>query len=542
MLVKNLIVIIILPLTTYTLVYSQTTDDSTDIKNRKYYEIKFVGDATIFSLESLYSTVDAFKSWLKIDQSAPLDMNQLIQLKDAINKKYHSAGYINSKVIIESINEKRHLCQFRVIECKLTRVIVSNNKYMSTTYISNFFFHKTGKSPLNIKQLEEQAKLLRETPGIQNIEARLENGLRAGEASLRVKVYESYPFQLSAIYNNFGTEGTGKYRSLFYAGYTNLIGCADTLTGQYGLSKGTSFYSSSYSFPVYYSNIYCNLGAGKTFSRVITGYAMEHGDILHNSKNVFVDLRYLIYKSIRRKNNKDIHIDTTIGASGELQKNELQLLNRYMRFGSELQIVKFFCEFIYREMSQIFYIKSNLNMPLQTKNEGLSNIDTKKFHHFRTDMKYQKRFFRLPVTLEYQLQLNLADTALPGSEKSTIGGVSGVRGYRENFLNRDCSVISRFECLMTLFSFYADIFKKTNHFELRLSSFYDYGQGWNMDTDHNQYFSDLLMSIGIGLKFNLGKSLSTVFYWGYPLTEPEKNHEKMVNDNQVHFYIKTQFY
>jgi len=542
MLLKKFLVIISLTLTFFSSAYCQVDLLTPKTQNIEIHKIIFVGDETIFSLESFYAMADAYKDWLGISRDMPIRIEHLLHLKRAMNQKYKDAGYINSEVIIDQLDEKNRICQFRVVEGKLTKVIVLNSKYISKSYIANFFFYKLGDAPLNMKPLEILIKRLKEIPGIQKIDASLEDGVRTGESYLRIKIYESFPFHISALYNNFGTEGTGKYRGILYANYTNLLGYADTLTGQYGLSEGTEYFASNYTFPIFYSDLNCTIGAGKAFAEIITDHVKETGRIWHNSKNMFAKIRYLLYKNIYRRNKSHIHIETSVGVIGEHQKSTQNTFHGLLKTETELFLAKVFHEFMYRERSQVFYISSRLGMPVQSKRNDKKNYRENRFHHWETDITYQKYFFKVPIQIDYQLQFDFASKWLPSSEKSSIGGYSSVRGYEENLLIRDCCVISRLEGLFTLFSSNINIFKKIHRFELKLSSFFDYGQGWNLDLNHNQQFSDRLMSIGTGLQLNAGRFFRSVVYWGHALTEPESRFEKIDRNNNIHFFIKTHFF
>lgn len=103
-------------------------------------------------------------------------------------------------------------------------------------------------------------------------------------------------------------------------------------------------------------------------------------------------------------------------------------------------------------------------------------------------------------------------------EQFGLGGVSSVRGYRQDLLVTDNGLFASAEVRIPILRL-----PKANT-RLQIAPFVDVGTGWNLsdspDPDRNT-----LVSVGLGLRLQAGDRLSARFDWGIPLvsTPGEKN-------------------
>ncbi|NJN39407.1 MAG: BamA/TamA family outer membrane protein [Acaryochloridaceae cyanobacterium CSU_3_4] len=109
--------------------------------------------------------------------------------------------------------------------------------------------------------------------------------------------------------------------------------------------------------------------------------------------------------------------------------------------------------------------------------------------------------------------MNLADRPLLGIEQLSLGGNDSVRGYRQNAFLRDNGALGSCELGIPLYT--------SNKHALQLRPFVDFGTGWN-----NERIDPLagpietsrtLLSVGLGLTYQLKDNLFAQINWGIPL-------------------------
>ena len=113
-------------------------------------------------------------------------------------------------------------------------------------------------------------------------------------------------------------------------------------------------------------------------------------------------------------------------------------------------------------------------------------------------------------------------------ERIAVGGVSSVRGYRENYRVTDQGINFSLEFRYPIVDNTA---LGTAH-RLTLMPFVDYGEAWDKHQD-----SESLYSVGIGLNWEL-RPLYADFYYGYALTRRVPDFNNDLQDDGIHFQVR----
>jgi hemolysin activation/secretion protein len=129
--------------------------------------------------------------------------------------------------------------------------------------------------------------------------------------------------------------------------------------------------------------------------------------------------------------------------------------------------------------------------------------------------------------------IQLADDELLGLEQFAVGGHSTVRGYRENFLVRDCGAIGSVELRVPLFQ------KADGTPILEAAPFYDIARSWNKH--HASGGKKTISSVGVGALWQILPGLRAEGYWGNNLDDTNGDTEYDLQDSGIHFMIAANY-
>jgi hemolysin activation/secretion protein len=135
------------------------------------------------------------------------------------------------------------------------------------------------------------------------------------------------------------------------------------------------------------------------------------------------------------------------------------------------------------------------------------------------------------------LKGNLSATNKPllSSQQVSIGGVSSVRGYRENTFVRDEAFFGSVEYHQPLHAWLGTL----NGLQVTALGFLDYGTAWDKgERDH----PDELSSLGLGMTVQWRKTLQATLYAAHALKELPDRGEYSLQDDGIHLSVTTQLY
>lgn len=131
------------------------------------------------------------------------------------------------------------------------------------------------------------------------------------------------------------------------------------------------------------------------------------------------------------------------------------------------------------------------------------------------------RLFRLPGDASIVLsgQIQQADSNLMPSESFGIGGYDTVRGYDQRAANGDNAYLGNIEIRSPPLSFWQMAGEGQALDQLVFLAFLDYGQVLQYSPDTVTSVNWNLMSVGPGLRYNIGPYFSVRFDWGFQLQQ-----------------------
>ncbi|MBF2098739.1 MAG: ShlB/FhaC/HecB family hemolysin secretion/activation protein, partial [Gloeomargaritaceae cyanobacterium C42_A2020_066] len=172
-------------------------------------------------------------------ENQTVTLGQLLAAADAITQLYVDRGFITSRAVLAEQQVAGGVVQIQVIEGRLQEIQIEGNRRLNTEYLRSRV--NLGVSvPLNPAKLEEQLRLLKTNPLLENVEASLRPGEGPGESILVVQVVEDpQPFKLSFSLDNYVPPSVAAQRASLAVGYENLSGLGDEISAAY--SVGLNF-------------------------------------------------------------------------------------------------------------------------------------------------------------------------------------------------------------------------------------------------------------------------------------------------------------
>ena len=383
----------------------------------------------------------------------PADLNPIIQplqgqsvtlealqaTADAITQLYLDQGYLTSRAILVDQVIADGVVRIQVIEGQLAEIQVQGNQRLSDRYIQRRI-RLGADSPLRSNRLEDQLRLLRADPLIENIEASLRAGDEIGQSVLLVRVTEASPWILNLSTDNYSPPSVGSERIGAEFGYRNLTGLGDQLLLGYDRTtrNGANVFEFSYRVPL-------NLMEGTLQLRTVIDrneVVQEPFDRLNiegASETYEVSFRQPLVRSPRE--------EFALSLGFTHKDGQTFLFDRVptpFGFGpdadgvSRTSVLRFGQDYVRRDVQGAWALRSQFSLGLDLFNATI-NDEPIPDGRFLSWLGQVQRFQRLDnnqfLVLQADLQLT-PDSLLP-SEQFVLGGGQSLRGYRQNARSGD---------------------------------------------------------------------------------------------------------
>ncbi len=444
----------------------------------------------------------------------PVTGLELSEIRSELTALYAGKGYIGSGVILPDQTVTGGLIKMHAVELTLSGIDVSAEG-LSEDYLRRRL-ERTVSSPLNLTELERSLRSLQEQPLVSSVQARLVDGATPGTSRLLMSVDRAQPFTAQLSVNNFRPPSIGAEQAVVSLVHRDISGRRDILAfeGAIGEESKSGWISYDMPFGTTDSRIRLSYRQGDT---VVIEEPFDDIDIESVSSRVQLGIAHPFYQTWSRQ------LDGF--ASLIVSKTETSLLERPFSFSlgaidgeTRTSVVEIGGQFTQRWTNQVF--SSRL-----TWREGLDAFDATTrlrdtdltsqaevpdgmFSAAVIQMSYGRNLPFLNSQLSAQLTYQHAFDPLLVSEKSAVGGVGSVRGYRENSLVRDSAGFARIEWRIPVLSTESPMLLRS----LTLVPFAD--TGWAKDKDPNQSSgsSVSISSVGLGLEWS---PLQFLYFRGY---------------------------
>ena len=494
-------------------------------------EFQFVGN-TAFSNEEL-------KEVLKDFTGKPISFAELLQAEEII-KNLYTAGcqgnsdrpcYINSGAFIpanQTFTQDNAVVTIQVVEGGIENIEITGLKKLDPGYVRSRIQQGVSQ-PLEREKLLEQLQILQLDPLIANISAELAAGTRPENSILELNVIEADPFFTEFFTDNARAPSVGSWRRGIRFSEGNLLGFGDRLGGEYVNTEGSNAVDLSYSVPITASNTTIDIRGGVTSTEVVEE-PFDRAEILGDSFNFEFGVRQPVYRTPTT--------EIAVGLSGTRQESNTEVLGQNFDLspGADengetiISALRFSQDYTRRTLQDVFALRSQFNIGLDVLESSI-NEDPEpdsRFFAWRGQGQYVRRLGQNNLLL-VRSDLQLATTNLVPLEQFSVGGIQSVRGYRQDALLTDNGFFTSAEVRFPVYQ------TPARASSLSIVPFFDFGIGWNDDSDNNPE-DNTLLGIGLGLQWQTGDSFNARLDYGIPLTDVENNDNTLQEDG-IYFSV-----
>ncbi len=488
------------------------------------------------------------KTILSDYEGRQLNTRQLQVLREKLSRAYLEAGYVNSGVIIPDQAVSQGQLELHAIEGSLNQVRVVKDNRLQPSYVADRIAGKIS-APLNINELQSAIQLLQQDPRIQRIAAELVPGSSRGEADLLVNVVEDRSWMTVLNIDNSRSESVGAERAVLAVSNNNVSGRGDLFEFGLGGSEGSASYSANYSLPLTANGL--SLGFSYNLSDAsVLEEPFGDLDVESETETAAISFKWPLIHDLRR--------DISVASSFEVKDSQTELLGEKFSLSpgsqdgrSQVSVLSLSFDWLTRSDSEVIAIRLTARKGLHefgatdASDNPTGTVDADgDFLSYLGQVQYVRRLSER-LRLNIRLMAQKANQPLLSLEKLAIGGLSTVRGHRENLLVRDNGFAANIEFPMQ-FSFDHPIVRR-----LIVKPFIDYGQSWDeVDTDttsriRNTNEKRYIMAAGIGFNLVLFDHITFDLAWADSIgdnfsdgEDPRHNiDDEGLQDKGVHFSL-----
>jgi hemolysin activation/secretion protein len=442
---------------------------------------------------------------------------ELLQAEAAVTKLYTDAGYINSGAVIpaeQTLSRKGATVKIQVVEGGVEEIRVTVEGRLHPDYVRSRLAIAATK-PLNQKRLLQALQLLQLNPLIQTISAELSAGSRPELSVLSVKVQEAGTFKVELFADNGRVKSIGSFERGVRFTQGNLLGFGDGLSVEYANTDGSNAVYTNYTIPINPYNGTIELSGSFNNTRVIEA-PFDRLDITGDSRYFDLSFRQPVMQTPGQ--------ELVLGVTASRAESQTALLGVGFPLSlganndgrTQVSALRFFQEWTQRGSQDVLALRSQFSLGLDAFDATVSpEPPDGRFFDWRGQGQYV-RLLAPDTLLVLRSSLQLSANPLLSLEQFTLGGLYSVRGYRQDLLLVDNGIFASAEVRLPILR--VDSVKGV----LQVAPFVDVGVGWNnaenlIPTPN----PNTLVSVGLGLQWQMGDRFNARLDWGIPLTQFE---------------------
>ena len=460
------------------------------------------------------------------------------KVRDALEKKYHDAGYPAVMVNIPEQTLQNGIVKLQVIESRIGHVKVTGNRYFTMEKVMKDLPSFTPGTVLYLPNVQKEIGRLNRSQDIK-VEPIMSPGKETGTIDVELKVEDQLPLHGSLELNNRSTHDTKDLRLNAVLHYDNLWQREHSLSFQYQTApqdtKEVQVLGASYVLPAPWARddqfalygIWSNSDTAFGEGFKVTG----KGEIV-GMREVTALPPYRLYSHTLSFGVDYKHFNQAVGfttGSGETTETPISYMPLTASYNSSLS----------DEWGGMTQFSAGLNLSLRGVGSRESQFELKRYKG-RADYLYETvsiaRTQKLPsgMGLLAKLDGQSADQPLIDNEQYVAGGMESVRGYKESEAAGDSAVHGTIELS------FPDPFEKSAMKWLQMSPylFYDVAALTTIDPLPGQAGSIRLEGTGAGLRGSMGKDLEYEVDWAVALDRTEMIKR---NANSGYFKLKAVF-
>lgn len=440
---------------------------------------------------------------------------------EAVEQVYRLRGFAAVQVYAPEQELTGGTVRLQVTEVKVAKVTLEAkpNYFDQANIRAGLPALREGKTP-NAKELAAQIALNNESPAKQ-VEVLLGLGEQDDTVDAKIKLVEEDPVRFSATLDNTGSAQTGKHRLGLALQHANMMNRDHVLVLAYQTSpeklSEVRIYSLSYRLPVYeWAGAFDAVVARSNVDAGVT--STTFGDLSFSGSGVVLGLRYT--QALPRQG--DTTHKATLGWDIKANDNSCSL-GSFGAAGCGAAAVDLTLRplsLAYSRMTVAAKQATAIGATLVANIGGGKNgrdADTqasRPAQQFgspgaRANYKLLRGAYTYSTVQPNNWQLRLiangqwSPEALLPQEQLGMAGNSAVRGFQEREVARDSGLVVNLEAISPSLSAKFDV-----KGELNVLAFLDIGAGRNRLLDGETQPKSTLASVGVGLRYGLGKKVS----------------------------------
>ncbi len=414
-----------------------------------------------------------------------VEAKTLLEVISAIQNFYNEKGYVTAKVNVPKQNIQSGNLELKILEGKIDEVIVGDNNFTDKMQEFTAFGFIEGNK-LNIEDINQGIYQMNRLLS-NNATMKIEPATNEGEAKVYIANQKKFPARATIGYDNLGNEFTGIRRTNFSGNLDNILFLNDAINLSYSTNldddsqkRDIKSFSSGISIPFGYNTFSYDYSRSefRGTNQGVSGPIRLSG---YSNRNNFAFDRVLISKgNLRISGTTSL---TTKESASYLNDSKIETSERKLTIGSAGFTVS-----NYFKNGINLYLKPSYSRGLKllnAKQDGqalAANIPRAQFQLIKLYGSISKRFvipkLEAPLTLSSEMDSQISQNTLFGSEQFSVGGYYSVRGFRENYINGDSGYYIRNKANFNIGSLILPFVKneKLSHLnKFKLEPFYDYG-------------------------------------------------------------------
>ncbi|WP_373481197.1 ShlB/FhaC/HecB family hemolysin secretion/activation protein [Geminocystis sp.] len=460
----------------------------------------------------------------------------LANISAQITQLYLNQGYITTRAIVENIVDDVAIIQ--VNEGQIEAIEIEGASRLEN-YVRQRISLGT-KTPLNSGNLEDQLRLLKTDPLIENIEASLKQGNSEKQSILVVKVTEANPFFATVGIDNYSPPSIGATQMTLAAGYGNVFGLGDSFSVSYQPRledwAGTYNLDLGYTVPLNAMNGTLQARVSIQENTVVEGDFQEL-DISGESQYYELTYRQPLIRTPREEFALSLGMSYRNGQTFTFQGPTPFGIGPNDDGITRTNVISFGQDYVKRETLGAWALRSQFRLGVGLFDVTTSNQGNDPDGYFLAWLGQIQRVQLLNpdnlLIVQGDIQLSF-DPLLP-SEQFVIGGGQSVRGYRQNVRAGDNGFRFSIEDRITI------VRNEERLPVFQVAPFFDMGSVWNVQGNPN--FSPnqrFIAALGLGLIWQPIENLNIRIDYAPPLIDLIDRGNN-IQDDGLYFNVKYNF-
>ena len=455
---------------------------------------------TVYEIENIID--DYTKTNVKIEQ--------LQEIVNKINKLYLRKGFVTARAYLPEQTIEDGIIKIELLEGKVGNISVSGNRWTKTKYIEDRLGLNKGDI-FNIKEYEQDLMIFNRYNDTVELTTTLAPGEETlGTTDIEVQTHEKLPFHVTALMDNAGRSTIGKYRGGLMLQDDSLFGYRDKLT--------VGAYANRYSVTPFADY---NIPVNKKDGRIGASFSSSNSKIGHGPYEMFNiksrSQNYSLYytQPLYRRPWTELTSTTSIA-----YKRAITSFDGHDLYTDKISYAQTGLNFRYDSKRGIWYLNQSVAyaFPIFQKQSNYLKLEggLLRIHDFGHGVVGQIRG-------SYQI---IPKNLVPYIDQFVAGGVATVRGYSEGLLIGRSGYVLSGELMFPVLPRTIKSRDKTKEIPflgsyMKMFGFIDHAYVFPYKGDGPDapcYNSDdVLISMGLGFRFNLPKDISLRICWGFPL-------------------------